>query len=267
MDITSNHARLISSENEWPPVAKASFTGTIAQINNFLSSLMYISYPRNASDEYDHTHTNIPTSSPPYNNNNNNNNNNMINRNTPLEMKPEDEAHDEVVIGIQVADSNSNSKNNGRIEKRVKVFDVNRLVTVIVKTMGKMKQADRLVAYIRSYFPYLPVLLSDDAWETVYPATYLSDPNVEFLKLPFDCGLAEGRNLMLEKVTTPLVWMLDDDFIVDENSDLSLIVYKMLSSGFDILSFKNPVDENRYKVINTQQLDTTQTTYNWIIDI
>jgi hypothetical protein len=64
--------------------------------------------------------------------------------------------------------------------------------------------------------------------------------------LPFDTGLSEGRNRLIQHVTTPYFWLLDDDFVVSGNSDPGFIVHLLETTEYDILAMKNPVDEQRW---------------------
>jgi hypothetical protein len=84
---------------------------------------------------------------------------------------------------------------------------VDHLVTLLIKTFERPVLVRRLVASIRRMYPALPIIVVDDSREP----TRL--PDVETIELPYDVGVSAGRQAGLERVTTPYVMILDDDFI------------------------------------------------------
>jgi hypothetical protein len=80
-------------------------------------------------------------------------------------------------------------------------------LTVLVKTFERPAILVRLLASIRRYYPSLPVIVVDDSRE---PRPL---PGVETITLPFDRGVSAGRQAGLDRVRTPYVLVIDDDFI------------------------------------------------------
>jgi glycosyltransferase involved in cell wall biosynthesis len=80
-------------------------------------------------------------------------------------------------------------------------------LTALVKTFERPAVLRRLIASIRRTYPSLPVIVVDDS-ET--PSTL---PGVETVVLPFDSGVSAGRQAGLDRVRTPYVLVLDDDFV------------------------------------------------------
>jgi len=80
-------------------------------------------------------------------------------------------------------------------------------LTALVKTFERPPILRRLVASIRRLYPALRVVVVDDS----RVPTRL--PGVTTITLPYDSGIAAGRNAGLAHVATPYVLVLDDDFV------------------------------------------------------
>jgi glycosyltransferase involved in cell wall biosynthesis len=80
-------------------------------------------------------------------------------------------------------------------------------VTALIKTFERPAILSRLVASLRALYPSMPVIVVDDSREP----TRLD--GVETIVLPFDSGVSAGRQAGLDRITTPYVLVLDDDFI------------------------------------------------------
>lgn len=80
-------------------------------------------------------------------------------------------------------------------------------LTLVVKTFERPRVLRRLVRSIRRFYPRLEVIVVDDSREP------LRLPGVTTVTLPFNIGLSAGRAAALERVQTPYVLVLDDDFV------------------------------------------------------
>lgn len=80
-------------------------------------------------------------------------------------------------------------------------------VTLVIKTFERPALLHRLVDSIRRLYPSVPVIVVDDSRN---PTTL---PGVETITLPFDQGVSVGRQAGIDRVRTPFVMMLDDDFV------------------------------------------------------
>lgn len=96
--------------------------------------------------------------------------------------------------------------------------DITFSVTAIVKTFERPRSLDRLVRSIRRRYPRMRVIVGDDSM-TPYPR-----PDVEYVRLPVDVGVAAGRNTLLELVATPYFVSLDDDFAFTDETRLELLL-------------------------------------------
>lgn len=103
-------------------------------------------------------------------------------------------------------------------------------ITFIIKTLKRQKSLEALMFSIAKYYPNARILVGDDddyfdidfykdLWTRLAQAGLTIKPTA--YNLPPDCGLAEGRNILVSHVTTEYLLLLDDDFIFDENTDIS----------------------------------------------
>ena len=76
-----------------------------------------------------------------------------------------------------------------------------------MKTFERPAIIARLVASLRAMYPTMPVIVVDDSRAPMPIA------GVETIVLPFDRGVSAGRQAGLDRVRTPYVLVLDDDFI------------------------------------------------------
>ncbi|MEO5609103.1 MAG: glycosyltransferase family A protein [Ornithinibacter sp.] len=90
-----------------------------------------------------------------------------------------------------------------------------RRVTVIAKTFERPKVADRLVRTLRRVFDGR-ILIADDS-RTPMTST---DALVDVIPLPFNSGVAIGRNAALDAVDTDYVLVTDDDIVFTAGSDI-----------------------------------------------
>jgi hypothetical protein len=84
---------------------------------------------------------------------------------------------------------------------------VGRQLTALVKTFERPHIVRRLVMSMKRLYPDLPIVVVDDSREPT------PIPGAQLVEMPYDSGVAAGRNEGLRHVTTPYVLVLDDDFI------------------------------------------------------
>lgn len=90
-----------------------------------------------------------------------------------------------------------------------------RRVTVSVKTFERPAVARRFVRGARRVFDGRIVIADDSREPMSHP-----DPLVEVIALPFNSGVAVGRNAALDAVTTEYVLVTDDDIVFTASSDV-----------------------------------------------
>lgn len=103
--------------------------------------------------------------------------------------------------------------------------------TILVKTFERPECLARLLRSIQTYYPATQILIADDsrkpsAKTTRYITTYA---------MPYDSGLSAGRNLLVSKVTTPYMVLLDDDFIFTEATRLE-VLQAHVKTGYDLVA-------------------------------
>ena len=92
-------------------------------------------------------------------------------------------------------------------------------LTVIAKTFERPRNARRMVSTLRTVFDGV-IVIADDSSSPLES----HDPTVRVVTLPFDSGVAKGRNAALAQVTTEFVMSVDDDFVFTPDLDLARVV-------------------------------------------
>ena len=121
------------------------------------------------------------------------------------------------------------------------IYNMQALLTVTVKTMDRMSKVFELISSLYEYYPKLPVIVANDGSEA-YKIDKGPKRGFYYLPLPFDTGLSASRNLMVQRVETALVMILDDDFVFTVDSDLGYLVHQLLQHHLDIVASTSPED-------------------------
>ena len=108
---------------------------------------------------------------------------------------------------------------------------------VLVKSFRRPECLLRCLRSIRDYYPSVPILVADDSlkegekhsWEM---ERCMKVPGVRWYQLPFDTGLAEGRNYLIRKATSPYFLLLDDDCIVTEKTCVEKVISVLEQSDY-----------------------------------
>lgn len=104
-----------------------------------------------------------------------------------------------------------------------------------VKTFERPEAAKRLIASIRAFYPDIRIRVADDSR---VPGINFTDSAVGCLSydnLPYDTGLSAGRNHLIDRVETPYVLILDDDFVFVEQTRIERFIPLLAHGVFDIL--------------------------------
>jgi hypothetical protein len=131
-------------------------------------------------------------------------------------------------------------------------------VTILTKTMGtpdRWPVIQRLAASVERYFPQTTILITSDSGQPIDKTAFLnftSSDNISgydlsktifIYDLPEDSGLSTSRNYMLEKTTTSFFFLLDDDFELEEDSHLDILLELIYTyRHIDIIAGKIPED-------------------------
>ena len=95
-------------------------------------------------------------------------------------------------------------------------FTLTAAVTIVIKSMGKYRPRSviRLYDSIRKFYPAISVIVGDDTTDASFMTLAMKkDRDLKFVELPTDCGLAAGRNILVDTVSTKYFLLLDDDYI------------------------------------------------------
>ena len=108
---------------------------------------------------------------------------------------------------------------------------LDRAVTVICKTFERPASVAAFIASVRRFYPTIAIVVADDSRE----ATVGAEPGVEIVRLPYDTGLAAGRNAALARVTTPYFVVCDDDFVFCRQTRLERLLEIAETTPFKIV--------------------------------
>ncbi len=112
--------------------------------------------------------------------------------------------------------------------------DLERDITVVVKTFERSDALRRLVTSIRRFYPRVAVLVVDDSAQPLEP---VPAGITQYFHGPYNSlGAAGGRNLGLRHVETPYVLICDDDMVFVRRTDLGRMLHALESTAFDIVS-------------------------------
>ena len=113
-------------------------------------------------------------------------------------------------------------------------MNVERELSVVVKTFQRPGALKRLVASIRRFYPAIAVLVVDDSEQPLDP-----DPDgvTRYWHLPFgSLGVSAGRNYGLQRVETEHALVCDDDMVFGRRTDLGKMLRTLESTRFDVVS-------------------------------
>ena len=114
--------------------------------------------------------------------------------------------------------------------------ELERDVSIVVKTFERPDALRRLVGSIRRFYPRIPVLVVDDSADPLEP---VPDGITRYWHLPFNSlGIAGGRNLGLKQVETRYVLFSDDDMVFGRRTDLGKMLRTLETTRFDLVSCK-----------------------------
>jgi glycosyltransferase involved in cell wall biosynthesis len=114
--------------------------------------------------------------------------------------------------------------------------DVERDVTVVVKTFERPDVLRRLVSSIRRFYPRLAIFVVDDSAERLQP---VPEGITRYFHLPFNSlGAAGGRNYGLGQAETKYVLVSDDDMVFGRRTNLRRMLRVLETTCFDLVSCK-----------------------------
>ncbi len=109
-------------------------------------------------------------------------------------------------------------------------------ITFCIKTFKRPGAVSQLIGSILYYYPEASILVVDDSGDKCNTPVKNNFPSVKWIDESLDIGLSKGRNLLVNNVTTPLVVLMDDDYIFHENLDIEYVYNKLYSLDLDLLA-------------------------------
>ncbi|ORY44498.1 hypothetical protein BCR33DRAFT_717005 [Rhizoclosmatium globosum] len=143
------------------------------------------------------------------------------------------------------------------LQSTIPIYNLPSLLTIMIKTTDRMSKVFSLVTSILEYHPNITTIVTDDGHVDPAKSTRPEGPQRGFyyLPLPHDVGLSAGRNRMVERIRTPYVLTLDDDFTINQDSDFTHLLHALEtppkhnpSTLFSIAAGKIPADEGRFGI-------------------
>ena len=100
----------------------------------------------------------------------------------------------------------------------------------VIKTFERRESISRLLESLSRFYPNTKAWIADDSKD---PQTKAENPRHTFLPCPFDIGLKCGRQVAFACVSTPYFVLLDDDFIITDDTKIDILVESIESIGLD----------------------------------
>ena len=100
-----------------------------------------------------------------------------------------------------------------------------RSVTVGITAFDRPDKLRRCLTSLWARYPSARVIVADNGCQHVDAATLCpKNGTVRYVKLPYDAGLSACRNAIVDRLETPLLLLMEDDFVVDERCNLDAML-------------------------------------------
>lgn len=114
----------------------------------------------------------------------------------------------------------------------MKLIDFNKDVSILIKTFNRPIHLKRLLSSIYKYLPEIQTVVVDDG---NLQHSICDFKKVELHTIPFNQGIAYGRNLLAQLAKTKYVISLDDDFVIIDNSNFYKLFELISKTNYDII--------------------------------
>lgn len=109
-------------------------------------------------------------------------------------------------------------------------------VTIIIKTFHRKYVLLKLLKSINTYLPNTRIIILDDGYlKSRINLNKLSKLYIRVIRDQIDVGLSKGRNILLSEVYTPYFFLMDDDYLLTNESNLDKSLTILKNSPFDII--------------------------------
>ncbi len=114
-------------------------------------------------------------------------------------------------------------------------------ITFCIKTIHRPWSCHRLVQSLREHISDPKIIVVDDGkpelrFSLKYPESAAACQVIH--PADFDVGVSIGRNIAVDAVETPVVFMLDDDHVVTSNLNLDRVCKRFAANPIDILGVR-----------------------------
>jgi hypothetical protein len=144
------------------------------------------------------------------------------------------------------------------INTSITILVFSKWVTFLTKTMGiysRWPVVQRLAASVERYFPQTVIHIASDLGQPIDRNAFLNFTSFDNINgynlnttlfihnMPEDSGLSKCRNYLVNLTFTPFFFILDDDFTIEEDSHIGILLEIMYThEHMDIIAGKIPED-------------------------
>lgn len=106
--------------------------------------------------------------------------------------------------------------------------------TFMIKTLLRPEALARLLPSIRKFYPDTPIWIADDSPEP-YPEVAEGFGNVQYHTFDYDIGIGHCYNWMIDRIETPYIVLLDDDFVFTRKTMVHRFIPWLKGDVFDLV--------------------------------
>lgn len=109
--------------------------------------------------------------------------------------------------------------------------------TALIKTFNRPIVLFHLLESIRKYYADLPIIVIDDSEDDkkVINKKHCDTFNAQWIELPFDTGLSEGRNVGVNAIKTKFTHIFDDDNLLQDGTRFEKLQYLLENTDIDLI--------------------------------
>lgn len=108
-------------------------------------------------------------------------------------------------------------------------------LTAIIISFYRPEYLEECLDSIKRQYPYINIIVGNNGPADDYKEELCTYHNAKYIKLPYDCGVCVGRNMLVDEVKTPYVLVGDDDFYYEKESKVDLLLYIIENSDLDLV--------------------------------
>lgn len=93
-------------------------------------------------------------------------------------------------------------------------------VALVIPTIERPLAVQRLVRSARRHLPELKIYVGDQSHPDPFMQEFYRENDVTLIGLPYDCGVADARNRIVEHIKEEYFLLCDDDFVLTEDTSI-----------------------------------------------